>query len=72
MNLEMRRDFLYVDYVKELWDEVSKYWAKKYYDWHIYDLHTKAIQARQGSGNILIYSSKLKSIWREIDHLWPS
>ena len=64
--------FFYVDFVKELWDEVSKYSAKKHYDWRIYDLNAKGIQARQGSENILLYSSKLKGIWREIDYLWQS
>ena len=59
-------------YVKELWDEVSKYSTKKHYDWRIYDLNAKAIQVTQGSENILMYSSKLKGIWREIDYLWPS
>ena len=63
---------MYVDSVKELWDEASKYSAKNHYDWRIYDLNAKAIQARQGSENILMYSSKLKGIWREIDYLWPS
>ena len=32
LNSKMMRDFLYVDYVKELWDEVSKYSTKKHYD----------------------------------------
>ena len=59
-------------YVKELWDEVSKYSTKKHSDWRIYDLNAKAIQVTQGSENILMYSSKLKGIWREIDYLWPS
>ena len=70
MNLEIRRDFLCVDSVKELWDEVSKCKAKKHYDCRIYDLSAKVIQARQGSKNILMYSSKLKGILREIDYLW--
>ena len=72
LNPEMRRDFLYVDSVKELWAEVSKYSVKKHYDWCIYDLNAKVIQARQGSENILVYSSKLRGIWREVDYLWPS
>ena len=71
MNPEMRRNFLYVDYVKDLWDEVSKYSAKKHYDCCIYDMNAKTIQAKQGSENILMYSSKLKGIWREIGYAWP-
>ena len=51
---------------------MRKYSAKKHDDWRIYDLNAEAIHARQWSENILIYSSKLKGIRREIVYLWPS
>ena len=33
MSPEMRSDFLYVDYVKELLDDVQKYSEKQNHDW---------------------------------------
>ena len=64
---EMRRDFLFCDTVKELWDEIQKFNEEQNHDWRIYELNGQASQARQGSENVLQYASKLKAIWREID-----
>ena len=41
-------------------------------DWRIYKLNVHASQARQGNDNVLQYASKLKTIWRAIDYLWPT
>ncbi|XP_078441459.1 uncharacterized protein LOC144711354 [Wolffia australiana] len=72
MTPEMRRDFLYCDTVKEMWDDIQKYSEEQSHDWRIYELNVQATQARQGTDNVLQYSSKLKAVWREIDYLWPT
>ncbi|XP_078435144.1 uncharacterized protein LOC144706347 [Wolffia australiana] len=72
MTPEMRRDFLYCNTVKELWDEIQRYTAEQSHDWRIYELRVLESQARQGTENIRQYSSRLKAIWRETDHLWPT
>ena len=72
MTPEMRRDFLYCDSVKELWDDIQRYTEEQTHDWRIYELNVQASQAHQGSDNILQYASRLKAIWREVDYLWPT
>ena len=72
MTPEMRRDFLYCNSVKELWDDIQKYSEEHTHDWRIYELTGQVAKARQGGDNVLQYSSKLKALWREIDYLWPS
>ncbi|XP_078447619.1 uncharacterized protein LOC144716375 [Wolffia australiana] len=72
MTPEMRRDFLYCETVKGLWDEIQRYTAEQSHDWQIYELKVQETLARQGSENVRQYSSRLKAIWREIDHLWPT
>ena len=62
MSLEMRRDFLNVDYVKELWDDIPKYSEKRNHDWWIYELNARASQAPQGSDSVMTYASNLKAI----------
>ena len=72
MTPEMRRDFLYCNSVKELWDDIQKYSEEHTHDWRIYKLTCQVAKARQGGDNLLQYSSKLKALWREIDYLWPT
>ena len=72
MTPEIRRDFLYCDTVREMWDDIQKYSEEQTHDWCIYELNVQASQARQGGDNVLQYTSKVKAIWREIDYLWPT
>ena len=39
MTPKMRRDFLYCDTVKELWDYIQKFSEEQNHDWHIYELN---------------------------------
>ena len=64
MTPELRRDFLYCDTVKEMWDDIQKYSEKQTNEWRIYELNVQASQAGQGNDNGLQYASKLKAIWR--------
>ena len=72
MTPEMRRDFLYCDTVKELWDDIKKYSEDQTHDWRIYEINVQEKTTLQGGDNVLQYLSKLKAIWREMDYLWPT
>ena len=59
---EMRRDFLYCDSAKEMWDDIQKYNEEQTHHWRIYELNVQASQVGQGGDNVLQYTSKLKAI----------
>ena len=39
MTPKMRRDFLYCDTVREMWDDIQKFSAEQTHDWRIYELN---------------------------------
>ncbi|XP_078446364.1 uncharacterized protein LOC144715310 [Wolffia australiana] len=67
---DMADNFLYVDIVKIMWDEITKNCAKQQNDWRCYDLMVQAAQAKQGDSSVMAFSCRLKAIWRQIDYYW--
>ena len=68
---DLLQKILYIDTVKELWEEIKKNCTKQSNDSRLYELNMKSIQVRQGEDSVMVYACRLKAIWREIDHFWP-
>ncbi|XP_078434599.1 uncharacterized protein LOC144705702 [Wolffia australiana] len=72
MEEEQRDDYLLVDCVRDLWEEINKSCAETHSDFRVFDLREQERTLKQGSMSISSYSAKLKAIWRELDLLWPT
>ena len=40
--------YIYIDTVKELWEEIKKNCTKQNNDWRLHELNMKSIQVKQG------------------------
>ena len=63
--------YIYIDTIKELWEEINKNCTMQNNDWCLYDLNIKTIQVSEGEDNVMVYVCRLKAIWHEIEHFWP-
>ncbi|XP_078434228.1 uncharacterized protein LOC144705434 [Wolffia australiana] len=72
MEEEQRDDYLLIDCVRDLWEEINKSCAETHSDFRVFDLREQERTLKQGSMSISSYSAKLKAIWRELDLLWPT
>ena len=71
MEVEQKNQYYLMDIVADIWKEIEKSCAEMQNDWRVYDLLLQVKLIKQKDLSVASYSSKLKSIWREIDQLWP-
>ena len=71
MEEEHRDDYLLIDCIHDLKQEIKKFCAEMHSDFQVYDLWEQERTLKQGSLTIASYSTRLKAIWRELDLLWP-
>ena len=71
MEEEQRDDYLLIDCVRDLWQEIKKSCAEMHSDFRVFDLREQE-RIKQGSLSISSDAAKLKAIWRELDLLWPT
>ena len=72
MEEEQRDDYLLINCVCDLWQEINKSCAEMHSDYRVYDLREQERKLKQRSLTIASYTAKLKAIWRELDLLWPT
>ena len=72
MEEEQRDDYLLIDSVHDLWQEINKSCAEMHSDFRVYDLREQERTLKQGNLTIASYLARLKAIWRELDLLWPT
>ena len=71
MEVEQKNQYYLMDLVTYIWKEIQKSCAEMQNDWRVYDLLLQVKLIKQRDLFVASYSSKLKSIWREINQLWP-
>ena len=62
MEEEQRDDYLLIDSVRNLWQEMKKSFAEKHSDFRVYDLWEQERMLKQGNLTIASYSARLKAI----------
>ncbi|XP_078428525.1 uncharacterized protein LOC144700847 [Wolffia australiana] len=72
MEPDQADDYLLIDCVRDLWQEIQRSCAETHSDYRVYDLREQEKALKQGNLSISSYSAKLKAIWRELDLLWPT
>ena len=72
MEEEQRNDYLLIDCVGDLWQEIKKSCTEMLNDYRVYDLREQERKLKQRSLTIASNTAKLKAIWRELDLLWPT
>ncbi|XP_078441716.1 uncharacterized protein LOC144711607 [Wolffia australiana] len=72
MESDQADDYLLIDCVRDLWQEIQRSCAETHSDYRVYDLREQEKALKQGSLSISSYSAKLKAIRRELDLLWPT
>ena len=70
MEVEQKNQYYLMDIVADIWKEIEKSCAEMQNDWRVYDLLLQVKLIKQKDLSVASHSSKLKSIWREIDQLW--
>ena len=72
MEEEQRNDYLLIDCVGDLWQEIKKSCTEMLNDYRVYDLREQERKLKQRSLTIASNTAKLKAIWRELHLLWPT